>query len=109
MFSFGKLLTFCFLCQASSIHVRGKERQSQKKINATFTEVEIGLTDINFRGLAIHNSSVWMGGSAGFVVRLKGEGQMHAQVEPAKEYELRDVAVFEEAEIVILGSGSKAR
>ena len=67
------------------------------------------MTDINFRGLAIHNSSVWMGGSAGFVVRLKGEGQMHAQVEPAKEYELRDVAVFEEAEIVILGSGSKAR
>ena len=98
MLSCRKFIFFCLLCQSSSLLVKKKEKQQiQKKINPTFTEVEIGLSDINFRGLAIHNSSVWIGGSAGFVV------------EAAKEYEMRDVAVFEEAEIVIFGSGPKER
>ena len=101
------------LCGVGSVIVRAKDRLlSQNKINASFTEVDVNLGelgDVNLRGLAIHNSSVWIGGSAGFVMRLKGEGQMHGQVEAAKEYEFRDVAIFDEADIVMLGSGSKAR
>jgi hypothetical protein len=101
------------LCGVGSVIVRAKDRlQSQNKINASFTEVDVNLGelgDVNLRGLAIHNSSVWIGGSAGFVMRLKGDGQMHGQVEAAKEYEFRDVAIFDEADIVMLGSGSKAR
>ena len=106
------LLTWT-LCGVGSVIVSAKERlDSQNKINASFTEVDVNLGelgDVNLRGLAIHNSSVWIGGSAGFVMRLKGEGQMHGQVEAAKEYEFRDVAIFDEADIVMLGSGSKAR
>ena len=87
-----------------------KNQEGGKKVNATFTDVDITLgDDVSFRGLAIHNSSIWIGGSAGFVVRLKGEGQMHGQIEAAKEYQMRDIAIFDEAEIVMLGSGSKAR
>ena len=101
------------LCGVGSVIVRAKDRLlSQNKINASFTEVDVNLGelgDVNLRGLAIHNSSVWIGGSAGFVMRLKGDGQMHGQVEAAKEYEFRDVAIFDEADIVMLGSGSKAR
>ena len=101
------------LCGVGSVIIRAKDRlHSQNKINASFTEVDVNLGelgDVNLRGLAIHNSSVWIGGSDGFVMRLKGEGQMHGQVEAAKEYEFRDVAIFDEADIVMLGSGSKAR
>ena len=101
------------LCGVGSVIVRAKDRvYNQNKINASFTEVDVNLGelgDVNLRGLAIHNSSVWIGGSAGFVMRLKGDGQMHGQVEAAKEYEFRDVAIFDEADIVMLGSGSKAR
>eukprot|EP00090_Calanus_glacialis_P011965 TRINITY_DN20404_c0_g1_i1.p1 TRINITY_DN20404_c0_g1~~TRINITY_DN20404_c0_g1_i1.p1 ORF type:complete len:376 (+),score=117.09 TRINITY_DN20404_c0_g1_i1:25-1128(+) len=101
------------LCGVGSVIVRAKDRlHSQNKINASFTEVDVNLGelgDVNLRGLAIHDSSVWIGGSAGFVMRLKGDGQMHGQVEAAKEYEFRDVAIFDEADIVMLGSGSKAR
>jgi len=87
-----------------------KNQEGGKEVNATFTDVDITLgDDVSFRGLAIHNSSIWIGGSAGFVVRLKGEGQMHGQIEAAKEYQMRDIAIFDEAEIVMLGSGSKAR
>jgi len=87
----------------------GNNSENEKEINATFVDVEIKVDAVNFRGLAIYNSSVWVGGSDGQVVRLKGEGQMHGQIESAKEYELRDIAIFDEAEIVMLGSGSMAR
>ena len=102
------------LCGVGCVIVRAKDRlhSLHNKINASFTEVDVNLGelgDVNLRGLAIHDSSVWIGGSAGFVMRLKGEGQMHGQVEAAKEYEFRDVAIFDEADIVMLGSGSKAR
>ena len=107
------ILLVISLCGVGSVIVRAKDRlQSQNKINASFTEVDVNLGelgDVNLRGLAIHNSSVWIGGSAGFEMRLKGDGQMHGQVEAAKEYEFRDVAIFDEADIVMLGSGSKAR
>jgi hypothetical protein len=107
------ILLTCILCGVGSVIVSAKDRlHNQNKINASFTEVDVNLGelgDVNLRGLAIHNSSVWIGGSAGFVMRLKGEGQMHGQVEAAKEYEFRDVAIFDEADIVMLGSGSKAR
>ena len=94
----------------NGVLVKSVNQEGGKKVNATFTDVDITLEDdVNFRGLAIHNSSVWIGGSAGFVVRLKGEGQMHGQIEAAKEYQMRDIAIFEEAEIVMLGSGPKAR
>ena len=87
-----------------------KSPEEDMKVNATFTDVEITLgEDVSFRGLAIHNSSVWIGGSEGFVVRLKGEGQMHGQIPAAVEYELRDIAILDEAEIVMIGSGPKAR
>ena len=94
----------------NGVLVQSVNQEGGKKVNAIFMDVDITLEDdVNFRGLAIHNSSVWIGGFAGFVLRLKGEGQMHGQIEAAKEYQMRDIAIFDEAEIVMLGSGPKAR
>ena len=101
--------TILVLCWTLSNSIMVKDKQlRERKIDATFTDLKID-PKVNFRGLAIHESSVWIGGSEGFMMRLKNGGQMHGNIEIAKDYDIRDIAIFDEAEIVILGAGPKAR
>ena len=83
--------------------------QEQPAIHAAVTPVDLGLPHINWRGLTVWESAAWLGGSEGFLAQrgLEGGG-MHAAVESAAEYEIRDLAVLGPGELVLLAAGPRA-
>ena len=84
------------------------EFEEYKKLNATFEDVQID-HDNDLRGIAVFNGSVWVGGSEGFMMRFKDGGKIHGKVDNGEEYQIRDLALFSDQDILALGSGARAR